>query len=278
MVILESFVIGISLFIGIVLYCYWQMMRLPKNRPGKYQKPDNKKTVVIAGDSVTHGQVGKNYVTMISQRFDKSQFDFVNAGINSHLAWNLLQRVEEIINCRPDFVTIMIGTNDANAATSQKEAESYVKRMNLPQSPDQTWFRENLQEIVTRIQGSTNARIALISIPSLGEVPDHFAFKISSEYSKSIEEVASLTGVTYLPFHEKMLTILEHQPGNPTYPLDKARTGMVIACFKRYVLRKDWDSIGEASGFQLHIDYLHLNAKGAMIVSDLIEEFILGAT
>lgn len=273
MVILIIF-IGICLIVFMIVYVYWQMTRLPKNRPEKYRKLTTKKVVVLAGDSVTHGQVGENYVTMLSQRLDKEQFELINAGVNSHLAWNLLQRVDEIINCEPDFVTIMIGTNDANAATSEAEAESYVKRMNLPQIPDQTWYRKTLQEIVTRLQEGTAAKIAMISIPPLGEDPDHFAFKLSSEYCTSIEEVANLTGVTYLPFHEKIIEILKERPGNPEYPLEKTKIGMVVACFKHYILRKEWDSIGKAAGFQLHIDYLHLNTKGASLVTELIEEFI----
>jgi lysophospholipase L1-like esterase len=261
-----------------IVYVYWQMMKLPMNRPEKYRKLTTKKVVVLAGDSITHGQVGENYVTMLSQRLDKEQFELVNAGVNSQLAWNLLQRVDEIVNCEPDYVTIMIGTNDANAAASEKEAESYVKRMKLPQLPDQTWFRENLQEIVTELQKRTAAEIALISIPPLGEDPDHLAFRLSSEYCKSMKEVASQTGVTYLPFHEKIIEILKERPGSPEYPFEKARMGMITACFKHYILKKDWDSIGEAAGFQLHIDYLHLNTKGASIVTELVEEFIKTAS
>ncbi|MBE0526526.1 MAG: hypothetical protein IH631_06255, partial [Candidatus Thorarchaeota archaeon] len=97
-----------------------------------------------------------------------------------------------------------------------------------------------------------------------------------SDHIKSIKEVARSTGVTYLPFYEMMLDYLEKQPGDPTYPIEKAKMGMTIACFKRYILRKDWDSIGESSGFQLHIDYLHLNSRGASMVTGLIEDFIQG--
>jgi acyl-CoA thioesterase-1 len=274
MILLAVSLIGGGFVILIALYSYWQITRLPRNRPQTYKKRSDKKTVVFAGDSITHGQVGENYTTLLSQRMDMSQFDFVNAGINSHLAWNLLQRIDEIIDCEPDFVTILIGTNDANASTSQKEAKSYAKRMGLPQMPDQDWFKECLRELTAQLQERTTARIALISIPPIGEVTDHFAFQISSEYSKSIQGLADLTGVAYLPFHEKMLDILNQQPGNPTYPFEKSFLGMVTACFKHYVLRKDWDSIGAASGFRLHIDYLHLNTKGAHLLAELIENFL----
>ncbi len=250
------------------------MDRLPKNRPEKYQKQSGKKVVVLAGDSITHGQIGENYVAMLSERLDLNKFDLVNAGINSNLAWNLLQRVDEIIACEPDFITIMIGTNDANAVTTEEEAQEYVKRMELPRIPDQEWYQESLHKIVTALQERTHAKIGLISIPPIGENQDHFAFKISSDHIKSIKNVANSTGVTYLPFHELVVEYLEKQPGNPTYSFEKAKSEMFISCFKRYILRKDWDSIGKTKGFQLHIDYLHLNSKAASIIIDLIEEFI----
>jgi len=260
--------------VSLPLFTLWQMGRLPKNRPEKYQKDSEKKVVVLAGDSVTHGQIGENYVSLLSKRLDMHQFDLVNAGINSHLAWNLLQRLDEIINCGPDFVTILIGSNDANAITSEENSKDYVKRMELPRDPDQEWYQELLHKIVINLQEKTHANIALISTPPIGEDSDHFAFKISQDYIKSIKDVAESTGVTYLPFQEMMLEYLEKHPGNPTYPIEKAIRGMTIACLKRYALRKDWDSIGKSAGFQLHIDYLHLNTKAASMLTDLIEEFI----
>ncbi|MFW9843511.1 MAG: SGNH/GDSL hydrolase family protein [Candidatus Thorarchaeota archaeon] len=250
------------------------MQKLPKNRPLKYSKPLGKNVVVLAGDSITHGQIGENYVSLLKRRLDQSQFSLVNAGVNGELAWNLLQRVDEIIACEPDYVAIMIGTNDASAATSIKEAEDCVERVDLPQMPDEHWFRECLQEFVTRLQNETTANIALLSIPPIGEVIDHPAFRISYEFIKSIQEVANTTGVAYLPLHEKMLLYLKEYPGNPAYPIEKTKVGMLIACAKRYLLRKEWNDIGKEAGFQLHIDYLHLNTTGAIIVADLIEGFV----
>ena len=264
----------ISIPLLVLLYVYLKMERLPKNRPENYKRQDNKKVIVLAGDSITHGQIGENYVSMLAKYLDASQFDFVNAGINSHLAWNLLQRVDEIIRCDPDYVTILIGTNDANAARSEEEGKGYKKRMKLPRLPDQEWYKEALYEIVTTLQEKTHAKIGLISIPPIGEDPEHLAYKISSEYVKSIEAVSNQTGVKYIPFHEMMVEYLEKHPGNPTYPIENSVREMIVACSKNHILKRDWDSIGKAKGFQLHIDYLHLNTKSASMLTNLIEEFI----
>jgi len=273
-IIILGIIIGVSTVCFLIFYVFWQMERLPRNRPEKYDKPIGKKVVVLAGDSITHGQIGENYVSLLKRRLDQSQFSLVNAGVNTNLAWNLLQRADEIIACEPDYVTILIGTNDAVAATSEEEAEFYMKRMKLPQLPDDLWFRESLQEFVTRLQNESSANIALLSIPPIGEVADHPAFRISSEYIKSIQEVANVTGVAYLPLHEKMLPFLKEYSKEPTYPFEKEKAGMFIACAKRYLLKKEWNVIGQETGFQLHIDYLHLNTTGAIIVTDLIESFV----
>lgn len=250
------------------------MMRLPQNRPAKYVKTEGKKVVVFAGDSITHGQVGENYVRMISERLDSQEYDIVNAGINTNLAWNLLQRLDGIIECNPQFITILIGTNDANAARGEKDAKFYVKSMELPRMPDQDWYRESLEKVVSTLKERTQAKIGLVSIPPIGEDPSDSGFKTSSDYCTPIKEVASSSGVAYLPLHEKMVEYLTNHPGNPAYDIKWLKIEMFIACFKRYILRKNWNSVGESRGFQLHIDYLHLNTRAAVMLTDMLEEFI----
>jgi acyl-CoA thioesterase-1 len=257
-----------------MLRVYWLMMRLPQNRPENYVKAEEKKVIVFAGNSITHGQVGENYVRMISERLDSQEYDIVNAGVNTNLAWNLLQRLDEIIECNPEFITILIGTNDANAARGEDDAKYYVKNMELPRMPDQDWYRESLQKIVTTLKERTQAKIGLISIPPIGEDPSEPGFETSSDYCTPIKEIASSSGVAYLPLHEMMVEYLANHPGNPAYDIKRLKIEMFFACFKRYILRKDWDSIGESRGFQLHIDYLHLNTRAATMLTDLIEEFI----
>ena len=257
-----------------MLRVYWLMMKLPQNRPENHEKVEGKKVIIFAGDSITHGQVGENYVRMISERLDSQKYDVVNAGVNTNLAWNLLQRLDEIIECDPEIITILIGTNDANAAQSEEDAKFYVKSMKLPQMPDQAWYRESLQKIVSILKERTRAKIGLISIPPIGEDPSESGYKTSSDYCTTIQEVASSSGVVYFPLHEKMIEYLSNHPGNPAYDIKWLKIEMFIACFKRYILRRDWDSIGESRGFQLHIDYLHLNTKAASMLTDMIENFI----
>lgn len=270
--------VAIAIPAAVFFYAFAKSTRLPGNRPSEYLKrkwaDDNQSVVVLAGDSLTHGKVGVDYVQMLADTVDAERYALVNAGVNSHLAWNLLQRLDEIVECDPKIVTILIGTNDANAATSREEARAYVRSMKLPQLPDNTWFRETLRTIVTRLQSETSARIALLSIPTIGEKPDDPAFLLSQSYGMTVKEIAMETDATYLPLQEQMVAYLRENPGAPKYPFEKRNVQMYKAIAKRHLLRKSWDTIAEDTGFKLHTDYLHLNSAGAKLVADLILRFI----
>jgi len=272
-----AFVI-LTVIAGIIAYPFVKSSRLPKNRPSICLKgpptDDDRTVVVLAGDSLTHGLIGFGYVNMLSEELDRARFRLINSGVNAHLAWNLSERLGEIIDCKPSIITVLIGTNDANAATSEKEGRAYVKNMKLPRVPDHDWFQETLQSMINRLQSETSASIALLSIPTIGEVPDHTAFKLSLDYGRTVKEIALKTGVTYLPLQEQMMAYLKENPGSPKYPIERGRVQMLLSIFKHYLFGRSWDSIAENSGFRLHTDYLHLNSISARMVADLIIEFI----
>jgi len=276
LVVIASFVLVIVLLIG---NTYYQAVKLPDNTPSKHLRQQtkgngHKSVVVLMGDSITHGRVGVNYVDMVEEQLESEQFKIINAGINSEFAWNNLQRVDEVIQCDPDIVTVLIGSNDANATLSTDTMRSYVRRMKLPREPDSGWYRESLISLVKKLKTETNAQIALLSIPTIGEESNHPAFIRSSEYSNIVHEVAEETNISYLPLHERMVEFLHDTPGSATYPYEKSYIGFLKAVINRYLLKKSWDNIARSSGFSLHVDYLHLNTAGARMIADLIGEFI----
>ena len=89
---------------GTCFYLYTAATRLPENRPQAFlntKSAPNQKVVVCVGDSLTHGRVSHNYVDVLDGRFS-DDYLFVNAGINSELAYNVLQRIDDIIALKPD--------------------------------------------------------------------------------------------------------------------------------------------------------------------------------
>ena len=272
-------VISAGLAFVFIFYILYGINKLPDNTPAKYlSKKDisgfsRRKTVVCIGDSITHGRISQNYVAILSEKLGKN-YEFVNAGINSHLAWNVLERLNEIIECKPSIVTILIGTNDVNAKLSLKNEKDYIKRMKLPQDPDYKWFSETLIEIIKRLKTKTNAQIAVLTLPTIGEDLEGTFFDKTIQYSKSIIEIAQEMGVESLPLHATMVNHLENDPGKPTFPYEKGHIYILSAVYQHYFLRRSWDTIATKAGFKLHRDYLHMNTEGAIMIAELIKRYI----
>ncbi len=264
----------------IIFYGASAAQRKPNNCPAQYlagkRSGQAKKVVVCVGNSITHGRVSANYVDLLGERLG---YDYllVNAGVNSELSWNVLQRLDEIIACQPDFVTLLIGTNGANASLNAKNRAVSTKKMNLPQTPTADWFRENLMEICRGLKLHTNAKIALLSLPPIGEDQSHAAYQRTAAYSRIIEDITTSFDISYLPLHEKMTAYLEQNK----QPLrlrdaDGFRPLMYKGIFKHFILGQSFDKIADANGFQLLTDFLHLNNTGAGMIAELIEDFIRG--
>lgn len=281
MLVFVLFLVAIIILVLVLLIggAYYRSEMPPKNTPSKYLKhltrnKNRNSVVVFMGDSITHGRIGVNYVEIIERKLEGEYIEFINAGINSELTWNNLQRVDEVIQCDPDIVTVLIGTNDANASMAEDSMKSYVKRMKLPRDPDIAWYRESLVSLVEKLKRETTAKIALLSIPTIGEDPNHPAFIRSSEYTEIVHEAAGKMDVAYLPLHERMVERLHENPVNANYPYEKYLIGIFKSIINHYLLRKNWDELARSSGFSLHVDYLHLNSDGAQMIADLIGEFI----
>jgi lysophospholipase L1-like esterase len=254
----------------------------PDNNPANYlaevKANSEKKLLVCAGDSITHGRVSHNYVDELASSLSDEGFDVVNAGINGDLAYNLLVRIDEIIACDPDYITILIGTNDALGSLGKKQAEAQVKKKNLPQETTEEFFRENLTELVKRLKENTHARIAILSLPPIGEDLDSVPYSRSVEYGKIVKEIADEYKLTYLPLGEEMngyLVEKGNEPGVSYEGQGQFTYVMYMAVLKRYVLGRSYDEISAANGLLLMSDLVHLNDVGAKMVSDMIADFVL---
>jgi hypothetical protein len=148
--------------------------------------------------------------------------------------------------------------------------------MNLPRKADAAWYRTNLENIVQILQMKTRARIALISIPPIGEDRQHIAYLRSAQYCRIILETARKMGVSYLPLHEKMDRYLMKNPHQPRVSYDDGpRRVMIKMLLSHFILGKSYDRIADENGQHLLIDILHPNGRGASMIADLIEAFAL---
>jgi lysophospholipase L1-like esterase len=277
--ILVLLAIVVGVLAGLIVYLNICARSLPDNNPAAFtvlnagKSPG--KVVVCLGDSITHGSVSCNYVDELSRRLSAKGFIFVNAGINGELAFNALLRVKEVAACDPDYVTVLIGTNDANATTSKEKEEISVQDMKLPKKPDRAWYRENMKEICRKLKSVTRAHIALISLPPMGEDRNDAAYRLAAEYSVIIKEVAREEKVGYLPLNESMNEFLKGRKLPLPHDFKETETLMYKAIVQHYLLRQSYDEISTSNGFMVLSDFLHLNCTGAGMVADLVENFVI---
>jgi len=266
-------------FVALVGYLNYMARRGPANNPGNFnaaQLPVQKKNVAVCvGDSITHGAVSCNYVDILSGRDRLRGYTFVNAGINSELAYNVVQRADGIIACNPAVITILIGTNDAAASLSAGNQKRYTKEMKLPRLPDRGWYRENLQLLIQKFKKGTQARIAVFSLPPIGEARESIAYKRAQEYSRIVKEVALTEKIAYLPLNERMDEIIAKRGMKNSPAYNDNMYLMFKGIVQHYLLGMSYDEIASSNSYIFITDTLHLNCVGAAMTADMIEDFVI---
>lgn len=255
----------------------------PANNPRSFLRQKEiacpgRKRVVLVGDSITHGHASADYAAMLGRRLRKAGrvMDVINAGVNSQLAWNVLQNIDDIVACNPDYVTILIGTNDAHSTLDPANERSYMRQWKLPRVPDAAWYRKNLEDVLGTLKDLTKAKVAVLSLPTIGENPDDPAFKAGQSYSKIVKEVAAKAGVAYLPLCEAMVERVKERPSPRLYEV-KQQVLMQIGQILMHYHGIPYDWISRLFKLRFHVYNLHLNNAGAALIADLVEKFVLGS-
>jgi lysophospholipase L1-like esterase len=264
--------IGVSIY----AYLYQFLFKTPPNSPKNILKKGiatTKKRIVFAGDSLTCGNMSADYTSLVAKILGNTAYEYINAGVNADLSYNLWLRLDEIIACKPDYVVILIGTNDANATLSKRNQEIYMRLKNLPHPPSLFWYEENLTKIVEKLQQSGVHKIALISMPMLGEDLSDKHYKHLSEYVKIVKKVAEKFQVSYLPFFETHVQFLSE---NVKFPKkNRAEHKLIeLSMLQHYIFGRSWDDISKTHGFLTLTDYIHLNCWGADKIAQMVTNWI----
>ena len=178
------------------------------------RRSDTRALVVCAGDSITHGQVSANYVGRLDCRLRPAGYQLVNGGVNGDLAFNVNKRLDKIIACRPDVVTLLVGTNDINSRFDGVWEQRHRKNQRLPVAPSLDFYLENIEAILSRLQGESGARVALIEIPPLGEDLSLRMNGLVRDYNAALHKVAVRRGLPCLPLYTRLVALMPegHRP------------------------------------------------------------------
>jgi lysophospholipase L1-like esterase len=249
----------------------------PKGRSIDFlQSPPSKKSRIIAciGDSLTHGNIGDCWVESLRDEYPEDTF--LNEGINGDVVWQVQQRIEPILACKPDIVILMIGSNDAMASFNKHSGERYKHNNNLPEVPTFESYQRLLPELLDSL--SDIPKIALCTIPPVGENPDSAVNQHVKMFNDFIELTASNKNISLIP----VSSFLWDDLSSRTYPFRKDYDPKVLPIIKRiyggmfhhYIFKKSWNDVAKSKGQWILFDQIHLNERGAQVVFNLVKKYI----
>ena len=239
-------------------------------------------SVVVAclGSSSTAGQgQAFGWIDELAGRPQNARYSFKNLGVGGDFAYDALQRLPAVIATQPDRVVVLIGANDVLAMVFpnvRRLLGGFMKH--LPRDPAVEWFKENLEAIVTHLKADTDATIGLSSLGPIGEAPDsndphqRRLNDLVTQFSGIIKQTAAANGLAYIPFYERLSEQIAASPGRA---LTRFRfLPLYRDTFRFFVLRKSSDDIAAANGWRFHVDGVHLNRRGGMILAGLVQGFL----
>jgi len=234
----------------------------------------NQRIIACIGDSLTHGNIGQSWVDYLRQEFPNDVF--LNEGINGNTAWQVIQRLDPILQCQPDLIILMIGTNDALGSFDINSGLRYKKNNELPEVPTLEKYKEHLNELIEKI--GIQSKIAICTLPPIGENVNSEVNKHVNLFNDYIKLIANQKNLSLLPVSDALWSDIQSR----TYPSKLEYNPKVIPLFRRifggifhhYLLKKSWNDISRAKGQWILFDQIHLNERGAEIVYKLAKDFI----
>lgn len=257
----------------------FQATKVPANnlKSALETKSAQKPKIVFLGDSITHGRVSYDYVGSIARHPNLSDYLVINEGINSRLTVQILEQLDNLKELNPDFVFLLIGTNDLKATLSSDEYNRYAALWKLKEPVTEESFVNNLTKIIQTIKKDTKAKLIVFSPPVLGEDPNSIPFQRSKRFAELTKEVVTKEGAVYKPLHEVLSKGLETSKIKTRKPYIQSTWGMYWTILKYYSTTTSWDDLGESNGYYYLTDAIHLNERGGKILEAMaLEEILTG--
>ncbi|HSW78027.1 MAG TPA: GDSL-type esterase/lipase family protein [Candidatus Chromulinivoraceae bacterium] len=245
----------------------------------KNQIQKKNEIVACVGSSTAAAHGVFNWLKELKQRPQNSRFTFVNRGVGGDVAYSTLQRLPKTIALHPDRVILIIGANDILNQVFPNVQKMLGGWKKLPEKSSPKWFRENLTAIVSELKAKTSARVGLVSLALVGEDPNSSnpkqaeLNKLFAEFAEIIKDVAKQEGVDYIPFYERFEEQLVTDPGK-AFTEFRFRSFFRDYYWREFIRRHTFDEIAEMNGWKYHVDGVHLNTRGGMILADVVQEFL----
>ena len=233
-----------------------------------------KKKIVFLGASITQGRISANFVQMLKKQTGTGKYTYINQGVAGYETYNILTKLHKAVRTDPDFVFILVGTNDVQSSMDPELARLSRKLKKIPHEPTLDHFIRNMTEIVKRLKQETRAEIAVISLPVLGENLESTANRQIDTYNAALKKISETEGIHYLPANEKQKRYLLDKNHGKGKDIVQGTRMAFRSLIRHYLLRKTLDAISAENGYLLLTDGIHLNTRGAEIITDEIKGFL----
>jgi len=232
---------------------------------------ERRPVVAALGASIVRGRASVDFVRML--REELPDLAFVNGGVNGRVAWELLSAMDDVMACHPSAAIILVGTNDVEATLDPDGGQGVQQAKGLPEAPSIDFYGECLTGIVDRLHDG-GARVAVCSLPPLGQDLGDMANQRTHEFNRVIAVVCESRRATYLPVNERMADMLRHHGADAEHPFTGSWRPGLESLLWHFVGRQSFDDISRRQGMLLSPDGVHLNTMGAQVVADLAAEFL----
>ncbi|WP_416694367.1 SGNH/GDSL hydrolase family protein [Candidatus Pseudothioglobus sp. Uisw_050_01] len=249
----------------------------PKGRADDLSKKLSLKSgrvIACIGDSLTHGNIGECWVESLRNKYPEDTV--LNEGINGDVVWQVNNRIQSIINCSPDIIILMIGSNDAMASFNKKSGERYKSSNKLPEIPTFESYQKLLPKLLDKLDGTS--KIALCTLPPIGENKDSAINEHVRKFNDFIELTAKNKNINLIP----VSNLLWNELSKRTYPVKSDYDPSSIPIIRRiyggmmhhYIFKKSWDEVAKSKGQWLLFDHIHLGERAAKILFNATKKYI----
>jgi lysophospholipase L1-like esterase len=254
--------------------------------------PKRSPVLVCLGDSLTHGTVSHSYTVdvptqvaaTLAKEPPKANSLFadplwvVNCGqnfITTHTIWR--ERLTKALDCHPDYIFLLIGTNDMLGIYTPQYGK-FIQNINeLPEALSMATFTRNFHGILQHIaQASPMTQVGVATLPPLGEDMRSAPNKLIREANAIIEQACQQAGdkFTVIPLFDRFESILEKEGrrGRGSSIVAFAVNGFLYALFKGMI---KLNTLGKVWGNSLLHDGIHMNERAAEECVDLIVDWLV---
>jgi lysophospholipase L1-like esterase len=231
----------------------------------------SQKTVVCFGDSITYGQIGASYLSVLRERLPP-EIRLVNAGVNGDTTLNMLHRVErDVAPHHPDLVIVLAGLNDIGSAYGEPGMRRYyqlMKRPGIAITPQR--FIGIYRRLIARLRLHTS-RVALCTPTLLGEWRQAPFQPQVDAYSVIIRGLAHQHNLDVIDLRLAFDTVITADPRpGPAYQWwTPIRDGMLL-----FFQRKSYADLTRERNYRLTCDGVHLSETGATLIADTMQPYL----